>query len=89
MLESIKKKKDRKFFGELAVMNGLITEDQVTEALNLQEQYKKEQKIHKKIGAVLIEKGFLTPEDVKKVLKYQNNTAGFIAWFTGLFTLSR
>jgi len=89
MSKERKQQKGGRLFGALAVDKGLLTDTQLTEALTAQEEYLKEHKVHKKIGAILIEKGYMTQRDVQTVLKEQDPQAGIIAWFAGLFTLSR
>jgi hypothetical protein len=78
-----------KKFGEIAVEKGLVSEDQVREALDLQEDYAEKHQQQKEIGAILTEKGYLTPQDVAGILEEQKSEASLMAWFSALFGLSR
>lgn len=89
MMKPSKKSKNKRLFGELAVSKGIVSDKVLQEALIYQQKYDKERNIHKRIGEILVEKGALTSEDVKTVLEAQNAKAGLLAWFTGLFHLSR
>ncbi|MEA3488807.1 MAG: hypothetical protein U9R44_00490 [Candidatus Omnitrophota bacterium] len=83
------KKKSTKKFGEIAVNRGLVSEKDISEALDTQKEYAEKHKAHKEIGAILTEKGVLTPNDVKMILEEQKGPTSFIAWFAALFSLSR
>ncbi|MGB2629708.1 MAG: hypothetical protein WBD24_07420 [Candidatus Omnitrophota bacterium] len=87
-MAGIFKSKKAKKFGEIAVEKGLVSEKDVQEALGLQKEYEEIHKIHKEIGAILTEKGVLTPSDVKTILEEQNRPIGLMAWFCVLFRLS-
>lgn len=83
------RKRSRKF-GEIAVAKGLATEKDVCDALLLQKEYAQKHNTAKELGAILTEKGVLTPNDVKAILEDQKKeNTSLIAWFTALFGLSR
>jgi len=81
--------KRKKRFGEIAVNKGLVSKRDVSAALRIQEEYAEKHKIHKEIGAILTEKGILTPNDVKMILDEQKSHTGTMAWFAALFNLNR
>lgn len=81
--------KRKKRFGEIAVDKGLVSKCEVETALRDQNEYATKHKIHKEIGAILTEKGILTPNDVKMILDEQKDHIGTMAWFTTLFNLNR
>lgn len=84
------KNRKRKRFGEIAVSKGLASLADVTEAIKTQKEYNEKHHIHKEIGAILTEKGILTPDDVKTILEEQNKKIDSIAaWFSAFFGLSR
>ena len=76
-------------FGEIAVRKGLVSEVDVNEARKAQKEYEEMHKIHKEIGAVMTEKGVLSPNDVKSILEEQKAQTSLMAWFGALFHLSR
>jgi hypothetical protein len=78
----------RKKFGEIAIEKGLASEKEVGEALQAQKEYLEMHRIHKKIGAILTEKGVLTPDDVKTILEEQNKQASLMAWLVAFFRMS-
>ncbi|MBD3426403.1 MAG: hypothetical protein GF409_04125 [Candidatus Omnitrophica bacterium] len=88
MFEFLRKKKTKKF-GEIAVGRGLASEDEVKEALRIQKEYEQKHQQHKEIGAIMTEKGILSPNDVKSILDEQKGQASIMAWFAALFGLSR
>ncbi len=88
MFDFLKRKKAKKF-GEIAVSKGLASQRDIEEALKLQEEYEEKHKIHKEIGAILTEKGVLTPNDVVTILEEQKGQMSTMAWFSALFGLSR
>ena len=79
----------KQLFGQIAVKKGLASQQDITAALRIQKAYKERQKIHKEIGAILIEKGILTPNNVRDILEEQKKPVSIIAWFTALFNLNR
>jgi len=81
-------RKTRKF-GEIAVNKGLISEKDVQEALKIRKEYQEIHKIHKKIGAILTEKGLIGPDEVKIILEEQKRDVSLMAWFYAFFGLSR
>ena len=88
MFAFLKRKKTLQF-GQIAIKNGMATEKDVQEALFIQDEYARMHKLHKEIGAILTEKGLLTPKDVEKILEEQKPITGMLAWFFELFNLSR
>ncbi len=59
----------KKRFGEIAVGKGFITEDQLSEALNIQRQDDLKGLDHRLIGSVLYQFGYMTSEQVIEVLE--------------------
>ncbi|MDD5634510.1 MAG: hypothetical protein PHW46_04455 [Candidatus Omnitrophica bacterium] len=88
MMFNLTKKKNGLLFGDIAVNKGLATQKEIDEALVIQKEYEKRNRIHKEIGAILTEKGILTPKDVKKILEEQRSHRGLVAWFTAFFNLT-
>ena len=88
MLAFLTRRKSKKF-GEIAVVKGLATENDIQEALRTQKEFDEKDKLHKEIGAILTEKGILTPNDVRTILDEQKGQTGLMAWFAALFGLSR
>jgi hypothetical protein len=83
------RKRSRKF-GEIAIAKGLATEKDVRDALLLQKEYQEKHNTAKELGAILTEKGVLTPNDVKSIIEDQKKEdSGLLAWFIALFGLSR
>jgi len=76
--------KKHKRFGEIAVAKGLITKWQLEQVLKDQKEAKSRGVLQKKIGSILLEKGYLEFNDVKGVLEEQKKSA-FWSWF-GAFT---
>lgn len=69
---------DREFpkrfrIGEILVSLGLVTEEAVSKALEIQKLHP-----HKELGEILVESGFLTPKDVKKGLKLQEKIISLV-----------
>lgn len=56
---------NRKSFGQLLVQANLITDEQLNEAVKEQEQS------GKKLGEVMLEKGYISHEDIVQVLEFQ------------------
>ena len=81
--------KKKKHFGEIAIGKGLASKKDVDEALKLQKEYAEKHQIQKKIGAILTEKGILTPDDVKTILEEQKVQNSMMAWFYAFFRMSR
>ena len=57
--------------GVLLLKNNLITENQLNDALEIQET------TGQKLGEILIGKGFITEDDLKEFLKLQNRNFFF------------
>ena len=64
----LRKKKEAVLFGKVVVKQKLASVEQVNECLRFQAQ---EENIAKSIGEVMVEKGYLKPQDVRKVLGAQ------------------
>ncbi len=88
MLSFLLKKKAKKF-GEIAVMKGLASMEDIEDALRLQKEYCEKNNTPKEIGRILIEKGVLKANDVKTILEEQKKGTGLLAWFSALAGLSR
>lgn len=61
----------RYLLGEILVSIGVLTEEQLTIALKEQESNDKEGKEHKPIGQLLLEHGFISPNDLIEAIKIQ------------------
>ena len=59
-------------FGSIAVDKGFITAAQLIEALTLQATENVEQGKHTLLGEILVQKGYMTSEQVDKVLDTMN-----------------
>ena len=57
--------------GEILISLGVLTEDQLKQALKEQEELDKQGKEHKPIGQILLENGFITPNDLIEAIKIQ------------------
>ena len=77
--------KQKKKFGEIAVARGLITKWQLTSALEEQQEARAKGAVQKKIGSVLLEKGFIEAGDIKKVLDVQARGV-FCSWLGALWS---
>lgn len=65
-----KLRKRDNLFGRVAVDYGFCTQDQMNEVLRIQAQAEREVFVH--LGELLIQRGFMKPEDVKLVLEIQD-----------------
>ena len=88
MFDFLRGNKTKKF-GEIAVMKGLASLEDIDDALLVQKEYCKKNNAPKEIGQILIEKGVLKANDVKTILEEQKKGTGLIAWFSALAGLSR
>lgn len=88
MFNFLRRKKAR-MFGEIAVMRGLASLEDIEDALRLQKEYREKNNTYKEIGQILIEKGVLKATDVKDILEEQKKGTGLLAWFSALAGLSR
>ena len=61
-------------FGRIAIAHGMATAKQVDDALKAMEKLQ-ELGMHEKIGAVLVKKGYLAPEQVDEILGIQAKRA--------------
>lgn len=61
-------------FGKIAVLKGFITEEQLLEALDEQICHNLTNDNHKLIGEILLEKGWITQDQVGIVLENLSNT---------------
>jgi len=59
-------------FGTLAVRRGFITSGQLGKAVSLQLKADLEQGVHRLLGAILVELGYMSPSQVEEVLKLQS-----------------
>jgi hypothetical protein len=59
---------EKRLFGEIAVQKGYVTVAQVRHALEIQREMIKSGEGHKLIGVLLVELGYLTPDQVVDVL---------------------
>ena len=57
-----------KRFGTIAVEQGFVTSDQVSEALKLQLEENLEKNAHRFLGKILVDLGYLQPPQLKQVL---------------------
>ena len=57
-----------KRFGIIAIENGFITPDQLTEALKIQVYEDIEYKTHRLIGEILLDKDYITAMQIQEVL---------------------
>jgi ribosomal protein L37AE/L43A len=60
----------RKLFGELAIQQCMITEDQLFQALDVQDQYL-ERGLRVQIGQILYKKAYMTVAQVKRIVESQ------------------
>jgi hypothetical protein len=68
----------RKRFGTIAIEKGYITDKDVIEALEIQNQEKLEKKKHRLLGQILVNKGCITEEQVIEILDYMDQQMAFI-----------
>ena len=57
--------------GEILVSLGVLTEEQLNTALKEQEMLDKQGKEHKPVGQILLEQGFISPNDLIEAIKIQ------------------
>ena len=62
------------FFGRVAVLNGLITQAQLDECLRVQERLKG-MGLTKRLGEILVEKNYLSQEQLRDLLELQHHRA--------------
>jgi serine/threonine protein kinase len=58
-------------FGQIVLKTGLVSEEQVEEALRIQDEYREQGGRVPRLGEVMAQKGFLTVEQVKRILRKQ------------------
>lgn len=63
--------KKRYLLGEILINLGVLTEDQLNLALKEQEELDSQGRDHKPIGQILLEHGFITPNDLIEAIKIQ------------------
>ena len=63
-------------FGALAIQLGFATKEQVQECIRLQNRMKELGVAPSKLGDVLVAKGYLTEEKIKKIFEYQGTMGG-------------
>ena len=61
----------RYLLGEILISLGVLTEEQLNTALKEQERLDSEDKEHKPIGQILLEHGFISPNDLIEAIKIQ------------------
>lgn len=61
----------RYLLGEILISLGVLTEEQLNIALKEQEKLDTEDKEHKPIGQILLEHGFISPNDLIEAIKIQ------------------
>lgn len=61
----------RYLLGEILINLGVLSEDQLNIALKEQEELGLQRKEHKPIGQLLLEHGFITPNDLIEAIKIQ------------------
>lgn len=66
--EPAKRDQYKRRFGEVAIDLGLIASDQLVEALTVQAERQAAGKPIKLLGQILLELGFLTPEQIQEVV---------------------
>ena len=57
--------------GEILISLGVLTEDQLSLALKEQKELDEQGKEHKPIGQLLLEHGFISPNDLIEAIKIQ------------------
>lgn len=57
--------------GEILISLGVLTEEQLSLSLKEQEDLDAQGKEHKPIGQILLEHGFITPNDLIEAIKIQ------------------
>jgi hypothetical protein len=60
---------EKRLFGEIAIQKRYVTVAQVKQALEIQREMRKSGEGHKLIGVLLVELGYLKPEQVVDVLE--------------------
>lgn len=66
-------------FGRLALDTGLVSLDQVQECVSLQVEYEKAGKRVPRLGELLASKGYLTPDQVRDILRKQKSNGETVA----------
>lgn len=61
----------RYLLGEILISLGVLTEEQLKLALKEQELLDKQGKEHKPVGQILLEHGFISPNDLIEAIKIQ------------------
>lgn len=61
----------RYLLGEILISLGVLTEEQLNSALKEQETLDKQGKEHKPIGQILLEHGYISPNDLIEAIKIQ------------------
>ncbi|MBI5367295.1 MAG: protein kinase, partial [Planctomycetes bacterium] len=63
-------------FGAIAVRLGLLTSDQILEAAEIQAQMRERGVAPKRLGEILVERGYLTDQDVRRIFRVQGIKGG-------------
>ena len=61
----------RYFLGEILISLGVLTEEQLQQSLKEQEIIDSQGKEHKPVGQILLEHGFISPNDLIEAIKIQ------------------
>jgi hypothetical protein len=64
-------------FGKIAIWKGFITEQQLEVALDEQVNHNLINEDHKLIGEILLEKGWMTPDQIAIVLENSSKTKNY------------
>jgi hypothetical protein len=60
---------EKRLFGEIAIQKGYVKTAQVKQALEIQREMRRSGEGHKLIGVLLVELGYLSPDQVVEVLE--------------------
>ena len=68
----------RKRFGTIAIEKGYISDKEVIEALEIQNQKKLKKEKHRLLGQILVDKGCITEKQVAEILDYMDQQLVFM-----------
>ncbi len=71
LLSNIMMTEKKYLLGEILISLGVLTEEQLNISLNEQKLLDSEGKEHKPVGQILLEHGFITPNDLIEAIKIQ------------------
>ena len=60
----------RRLFGEVALEKGVINSEQLLQALSVQERLREDGKPVPLLGQILVELGYLTPEELQGLIEF-------------------